>query len=78
MESAGAEDIVLLPFCRVDERVSLMCALFLMAFSFFILLPMGDEPPDLAITGNYHGHTHTYSVQSLNAKSLGELPTEQP
>lgn len=33
----------------VDERVALMCALFLMAFSFFILLPMGDEPPQQAI-----------------------------
>lgn len=30
---------------KVDERVMLMIGMFLLAFAFYALIPMGDEPP---------------------------------
>ena len=37
--------IYLLFSCRVDEQVAMMMGMFLYAFSFFVLLPMANEPP---------------------------------
>ena len=35
---------------RVDERVLFMVAMFLVALAFFILIPMGNELPKIAIS----------------------------
>ena len=37
-------------FHRVDERVVLMIALFVIAFGYFTMLPMTSDPPQVALT----------------------------
>ena len=32
---------------RVDERVVLMVGMFLNAFTYFVILPMANEPPEV-------------------------------
>ena len=38
-------------WCRLSERLIWMGAMFIIAFGFFVLIPMGDEYPSITAEG---------------------------